>query len=228
MDSRDKQELFQYYDERAPEYEAFYDGRFPTVIPDPERYRNDRDAVFRILPSHLSGHCLDIACGTGFWLPEYHQNCPHTTLIDQSEGVLKECQEKIDRLGINGKTTVIRADIFDYPYPVNTYDCVHMGFLISHLTDDELSDLLEILKPAMVPRGTITLVDSTWNADIEAMGRRKSGMITRELMNGKKFQIYKYFFTQGDLHSMATANGLSISIEYWGKVFFFATCRFME
>jgi predicted acetyltransferase len=67
-------DIFQYYNERAPEYEAFYAGEFPTGPRRPELYKTDIKAIQRLLPDYISGNCIDIACGTGFWLPSYHQN----------------------------------------------------------------------------------------------------------------------------------------------------------
>ena len=223
MEPDNKQDLFDYYNEIAPEFEEFYYGAFPTVIPNPEIYRNDRDAIGQVLPAFISGHCLDIACGTGFWLPYYHENCSHITLIDQSDSMLAECYKKVSQLDIKDKTTIVRADIFDHEFPREYYDCANIGFLISHLTDDELVGFFHHLRATLVPRGRFTIVDSAWGKDIENRGRKKDGTATRELFDGRKFQIYKRFFLRDDLQCIARKNNYNISIEYWGRVFFFAT-----
>jgi len=223
MEAYNRRELFEYYNERAPEFEEFYYGIFPADIPNPEIYRNDRDAIGRLMSPFISGHCVDMACGTGFWLPYYHENCSHITLIDQSDSMLAESRKKIDKLEINDKTTIIQADIFDYQFPEKHYHCANIGFLISHLTDAELNELFRLLKAILLPGGRFTIVDSAWGKYIENRGRQKDSMSTRELFDGRKFEIYKRYFLPNDLQSLARDNNLDISIEYWGRVFFFAT-----
>jgi len=117
-----KNELFQYYNERAPEYEAFYYGKFPTPHPEPDIYNNDRLPIQPLVSQYISGRCIDIACGTGFWLPFYYRNCPAITLIDQSENMLAECSKKVKGLGIENTTSIVRGDIFNHGLPFSTYD----------------------------------------------------------------------------------------------------------
>lgn len=105
--THDQADLFQYYEERAPEYEAFYHGEFPVAFDDPDRYRNDTLAVSRLVGDTLSGRCLDIACGTAFWLPHYHAGCSCITLVDQSLAVLEQAHRKIADLGIEDKTEIL-------------------------------------------------------------------------------------------------------------------------
>ena len=107
-----QQELFEYYNQRAPEYEAFYYGGKPAYVPDPDAYRGEVSIISRLLPTYISGNCIDIACGTGFWLPFYEENCPEIALIDQSQSMLVECAKKVKKLGIENKTEIICDDFF--------------------------------------------------------------------------------------------------------------------
>jgi len=225
-DSASDRDLFEYYNERAPEYEEFYWGRFPAKIPSPDLYRNDTLAVQKLLPDYVGGKCIDIACGTGFWLPVYEKNCTDITLLDQSESVLDKCRKKISKLGIENKVRIIRNDIFHYPFEEDGYESALVGFLISHFTDVELRSFLDSLKVLLRPGGKFTIIDSVWSEEIAAIRKRKAGMITRTLSDGREFDIYKRFFEKQDLHNIAREYGISLEIVYWGRIFFVAIGNF--
>ncbi|MBN1160697.1 MAG: class I SAM-dependent methyltransferase [Dehalococcoidales bacterium] len=214
------QELFQYYNERAPEYEDFYRGKFTTKIPDSAIYKNDASNIQKLLPSLVSGKCIDIACGTGFWLPIYEKKCSRIILIDQSEDVLAECAKKIEKLGIEKKTEVIRGDIFITAFPQHEYDSAVIGFLISHLRENELDSLFNNLKTSLKHKGKFLIIDSVWSKEIIAMGREKEGVTKRSLKDGHEFNIYKRYFDKPDLRTLADKYSFKLDIIYWGKVFF--------
>jgi ubiquinone/menaquinone biosynthesis C-methylase UbiE len=217
------QELFEYYNERAPEYEAFYWGGKPAKIPDPDRYKDDTLTISRLLPDYVSGTCIDVACGTGFWLPVYEKNCPAITLVDQSEGVLIECERKIDKLGIRNKTKVLQADLFTHPFNTREFDSAVVGFLISYFNEAEMDKFFTVVKNILAPGGIFTIIDSTWNKDIAAIRKIKRGIMERSLTDGRVFKIYKQFFDIPDIIKLGEKYHFSINIIYWGKVFFLAT-----
>jgi len=220
MELSTRQELFEYYNERAPEYEDFYWGDSPPRLFSPDVYKNDTMTIRELLPGYVKGKCLDIACGTGFWLPVYEKNCTAITLIDQSAGVLAECRKKIKSLGIEGKTRLIRDEVFGYTFKTGEFDSALIGFLVSHLNDNELYTLFNLLR--------FVIIDSAWNDELIKMGRSKTGMINRSLKDGREFEIYKRYFNEYDLRELAKIFSLSIDIEYWGKVFFLADGSFHD
>ena len=225
-DSPVKQELFEYYNERAPEYEAFYYGKFPKPHSDPDIYNNDRLPIQSLIADYVKGRCVDIACGTGFWLPFYHQNCSSITLIDQSESMLAECTKKIHNMGIESKARVIRSNISNPALADHSYDSAVIGFLISHLDDAEFVDFFTTLKSFLAPGGMFVIIDSLWNEDTKKSRLLKAGMNKRELFDGRKFKIYKRFFDRKDLREISERYRLILDIVYWGKVFFLAAGQF--
>jgi ubiquinone/menaquinone biosynthesis C-methylase UbiE len=222
------QELFQYYNERSPEYEAFYAGEFPTGPRSPELYKGDTKTIRQLIPHYLKGKCIDIACGTGFWLPYYYENCSAITLIDQSDGVLGECKKKIENLGIENKTKTIKGDIFQ-EMPFNgSYDSALAGFLISHFKDEELTKFFTLLRRALKTGGQFVIIDSGWGEEAKAHHPDQYGMATRRLYDGREFQIFKRYFTRKELQKIAETNGVSLEVHYWGDVFFLASGRFIN
>jgi ubiquinone/menaquinone biosynthesis C-methylase UbiE len=220
------QALFDYYNERAPEYEQFYYGKFPTPHSDPDIYTHDRLPIESLVADYIKGNCVDIACGTGFWLPFYHRNCLSITLIDQSESMLAECQKKIRNLGIESKARVIQSNIFTAALGDYSYDSAVIGFLISHFNGTELVGFFNTLKSFLAPGGKFTVIDSLWNEEIKKSRLAKAGMNKRELFDGRKFEIYKRFFDKKDLRELSTKYHFTLDIVYWGKVFFLATGQF--
>jgi ubiquinone/menaquinone biosynthesis C-methylase UbiE len=224
METPDRQVLFDYYNERAPEYEEFYWGIFPKKIINPDIYKSDTLNIQKLLPDCITGNCIDVACGTGFWLPVYEKNCSKITLIDQSASVLAECAKKIQKLGIESKTELKRADIYKYHLKTPEYYCTFIGFLISHLSDTKLDELFTILKKMVKSGGICTIIDSSWNRKFtQKWGRSKEGMTKRILSDGREFNIYKRYFNKQDLYKLAERNKMSLKIIYWGNVFFLAT-----
>jgi SAM-dependent methyltransferase len=218
-------ELFEYYNERAPEYEEFYYSRFPTPRVKPDIYLKDREPIQSLVGNYISGKCVDIACGTGFWLPYYHANCSGITLIDQSEKMLEECSKKIEHLEIGGKTSLVKNDVFNPSLANGSFDSV-IGFLISHLDDGQITDFFKQLKAFLKPGGRFVIIDSNWGDMNQSMRLVKAGIDERRLFDVRKYSIFKRFFDKSDLDFLGKTYGIDLEILYWGGVFFMAAGSF--
>lgn len=226
METLNKQELFDYYNERAPEYEEFYDGHTSARKIDPALIRKEIAEIKEILPDYVKGSILDVACGTGYWLPYYYKDCPRITLVDQSENVLSECRKKIAELGIADKTEVLRADIFSHRFTPQKFDTVLIAFLISHFSDEEIDGLLESVRAAVNPGGSFIFIDNIWNEMVESFAFRKYGTHTRYLKDGRQFRILKRYFTPDDMSELAGKHNFSLDLGYSGEVFLLACGTF--
>jgi SAM-dependent methyltransferase len=223
----EKQGIFDYYDERAPEYEAFYRGGLPAKVPDPAVYRNDTSAISKLLAGYIGGECIDLACGTGFWLPVYEKNCRRITLLDQSGSMLAECARKIEKLGIENKAEIVRGDLFGYPFREREYDSAIAGFWLSHLTDAEEDSFFHIIKGILKPEGVFVIIDDVWSQEIAATGRPKAGKVSRSLGDGRRFEIFKRYLGEQDLYDLAEKHDMKLEIVYWGRIFFLARASFL-
>jgi len=121
MDDRIVREMMVYYDERAEEYDEIYLGRGHTTI-DPDVYRKDVAKVSELVSRFGRGHLIDIACGTGFWLPNYARNCSQITFLDQSERMLARCRGRVEGLGLGDVSSFIRGDFLDVSLEAWKYD----------------------------------------------------------------------------------------------------------
>ena len=217
--------MYRYYDERAAEYDEFYAGGGPASIQDPEAYRKEVRRIATLLPAHIAGNHVDLACGTGFWMPYYHAKCLQITLVDQSEQMLRQCSLRAERLGIGDKIRIIRGDIFNYPFPNSRYDSALIGFLISHLSDAEERRLFEILGRILRPNAKFVIIDSVWSEE-RAATRSRTGLQKRRLNDGRAFEIYKRYFTKEDLEDIARAHRVNLDVIHEGRVFITAVGAF--
>ena len=220
-----RQSIYQYYEERAPEYDEIYSGGGPASMPDPALYVRETKAVSELIPKYVSGNHIDIACGTGYWLPHYHHKCEQITLMDQSSAVLAECRKKIDSLDIRDKMSIIHADLFKYPLPKNSYDSAMVGFIISHFDEGEEHKFFNLLKSILKPNGSFVMLDSSWTAE-RAEVRKKNGLQTRTLNDGREFTIIKHYFDKSDFADMASRYNADIEVPFEGRAYILAAGKF--
>jgi SAM-dependent methyltransferase len=114
MDAELRRQMLDYYDERAPDYEEAYTlGTGTASIADPAVFTREIPQLCDVVRRFGHGRLLDLACGTGYWLPHYAGNCSTITLFDQSSNMLAEARGKTDRLGITDRCVFRCGDFFE-------------------------------------------------------------------------------------------------------------------
>ncbi|OFW62654.1 MAG: hypothetical protein A2Z35_02020 [Actinobacteria bacterium RBG_19FT_COMBO_36_27] len=224
MSTELKKSMNLYYDERANEYDEIYTlGAGPASITDPNAYKQDVIKVKEsIKKQNFKGVVFDVPCGTAFWMPSYYQNAEKIVLMDQSANMLKKAKERSVALDCLPKCQFIKLDAFQINKTKVKPSVFIIGFFLSHLTLKEEIQFFMLMKKKIEKNGKIVIVDSTWS-DERAKTRHKEGKQLRKLNNGVTFNIYKKYFTAGDLKEIAKRESLHINIEYFGKAFFIAT-----
>lgn len=171
--------IFNYYNARADEYEEIYTlgklGKGPTSVSDPAVYNAEATALSQLVSRFCHGKHIDIACGTGFWLPFYAQNCTKITLFDQSRQMLSMCQRKIRSLGIENKCRLLCEDFFQYRFEPMAFDSALAGFFLSHLTPELEGRFFEILKTILKPGSKLLIIDSIWSTERAKRQKKKDG-----------------------------------------------------
>lgn len=220
-----KRSIYRYYEERAPEYDEIYSGGGPASISDPELYVTETAAVSRLLPRYAGARHIDLACGTGYWLPHYHHKCAQITLVDQSPAVLAECRRKIGICNIGNRAEIIQADLFDCPLPQNSYDSAMAGFIVSHFGEREVEKFFRLLRSILKPDGCFIILDSSWTGE-RALTRSKEGPQSRTLNDGRKFTILKRYFDRYDFEAMGRKFDAEIELLFEGRIFILSAGRF--
>jgi demethylmenaquinone methyltransferase/2-methoxy-6-polyprenyl-1,4-benzoquinol methylase len=215
-----------YYDERAGEYDEIYVlGGGPASISVPDAYKGETMALARLVERYCHRSLIDIACGTGFWMPHYAPQCADVTFLDQSPQMLDACRRRAATLGIETRCTWVQADVFAHPFPRAAYDSALVGFYLSHLTDALLETFFQALRAMLRPDGAFLILDSIWSEE-RARNRAKEGRQVRVLNDGRAFAIYKRYYDEGDVAAMAERYGFRLSVVHLGRVFVAVSGRF--
>ena len=215
---KDDKEIFEYYDERASEYDGIYAGETPGM-PEADLYRKDVEKIKAICTGFGKGHLIDVACGTAYWLPYYAHNCDEITLVDQSRRMLAECQRRANALNLDKKIHYIKSDFFEVRFFSRIFDSAVVAFLMSHLTEETAGFLVDKLRRILTPRASVLWIDGSWSS-IRKKYREKSGLQERKLKDGRAFTIFKRYFDEHDIESFLQENSMAKQDFYFGDVFF--------
>ena len=209
--------MLAYYNERASEYEdAYTRGTGTASITDPTVFTTEISVLEGIVRGFGCGHLLDVACGTGYWLPHYFGNCARVTLFDQSDQMLVECALKVGSLGGADRCFLVQGDVFDHLFPTCTHDSALVGFLLSHLSDEQEHLLMQILRQTLRPDARVLILESAWT-DLRAKFNEKTGRQLRRLNDGTEFDIYKRYISRDDIAAWDRKYGLTPNIEHFGE-----------
>jgi len=206
-----------YYDERAPEYDEVYLGGGPA-FPKPELYKQDVDTIIKIVKNFGAGSTIDIACGTGFWLPHYAGNCAKITLLDQSGKMLAECKERTKRLGIIEKCNFIHSDFFNSVLEMESFDSAVVGFFISHLTDERMESFFQKLNDILKSGARLLIIDSAWS-ELRQKYRQKEEIQKRTLKDGREFGVFKRYMSAKEIEEIVEQHGYESCDQFYGHVF---------
>lgn len=193
-------EMMPYYDERAEEYDEIYLGKSHTTI-DADVYRKDVANVSEMVSRFGKGHLIDIACGAGFWLPNYARNCNQITFLDQSARMLSKCKDRVEELGLADISSFIQGDFLDIKLEASKYDCALVGFLLSHLTLEQEKTFFRKLEENLKANPQLMFIESAWNKRRQRY-QEKEGVQERVLNNGRIFRVYKRYFDKPAVEEM--------------------------
>lgn len=222
-----RRRMLAYYDERASEYEQAYTlGTGTSSITDPTVFTSEIRVLPDIVRRFAQGRLLDLACGTAFWLPYYADAISHVTLFDQSANMLALAVRKAEEHLRRASFDLVQGDAVDHPFPEDAYDCVLLGFLVSHLTEVEEERLFGALRTTLKPAGRFLMLDSAWTPARSAFNQKIERQ-QRRLNNGEPFEIYKRYLDRADITGWMDKYSAIVRIEHFGAAFCAATASFV-
>jgi len=209
-------EQLAYYEARAPEYDEWIErrGRYDRGPELNAIWHEEMDHLRRTLAeSGISGHALDLACGTGNWTRVLATCADRVTAIDASASMLAVNRRRLEDARLLDKVEYVQADLFAWR-PDREYDGAVMGFILSHIPDDRLDEFLATVSSALRPGGRVFIADSRYEpASSPADSPPPTGdeiVTTRRLNDGRAFRIYKLFRSPREYEEAFARHGIKL------------------
>jgi ubiquinone/menaquinone biosynthesis C-methylase UbiE len=167
-----------YYEQRAREYDQWYEGTGVFAERDRPDWDEDVAALCEVVAALPPARTLDVACGTGFltrWLPG------ELTGLDQSESMIEIAASRVPA----GRFAV--ADALPLPFADGEFERVFTGHFYGHLVEDER---LRFLHEASRVAPELVVVDSALQPDHEPEEWQE-----RVLNDGSRHEVYERYFS---------------------------------
>ena len=175
------QELMEYYDRRATDYEETIRRACGTE----EVFGGAREegvALHRTLAGLPAGSVLDVACGTGLFTRPLRGP---VVALDQSRAMLQQARGALPRVQI------VQASALVLPFATRTFDRVVTSYFYGHLQGDIRAAFVE---EALRVARELVVVDSALNDQVAPEEWQN-----RALSSGARYRSYKRHFTPASL-----------------------------
>jgi demethylmenaquinone methyltransferase/2-methoxy-6-polyprenyl-1,4-benzoquinol methylase len=220
-DSLIKQQL-EYYRARAGEYDEWFlrEGRYDRGEEHRKQWFAEVDQVRAALAKeHPGGEVLELACGTGLWTTYLLERSRRLVAVDASQEVLT-----INRARTGDQPVeYVKADLFSWT-PTEQFDFVFFSFWLSHVPLSRFDDFWEMVQRALGPGGKVFVVDSALTPESTAQDHKqpdRSGVVTRKLNDGRKYEIVKIFHEPAELENRLGDLGWHGVVHSTGQFFYY-------
>jgi hypothetical protein len=139
--------------------------------------------------------------------------------------MLDKCRTKVAALDVATRAAIVQSDVFEHTFDQRAFDSALIGFLISHLTEDQERLLFERLRTILDTGGRFLILDSAYSAE-RARFNAKIERQQRRLNDGARFEIYKRYIDRQDVARWAATYGATLEVEHFGTAFAAVSGRF--
>jgi demethylmenaquinone methyltransferase/2-methoxy-6-polyprenyl-1,4-benzoquinol methylase len=214
------EEMPRYYAQRAHEYEQVFDR--------PHRQANIAEIKHWLAEQFKGRHVLEVATGTGFWLPAATAAALSWQCTDINAEVLEVAKAKA--LDFN-KVKFHLADAYALDLvpagAASPFDAAFAGLWFSHVPLHRQADWLAQLHAQLAPGATVVLMDnrfvpgdSTPIARVDADG---NGFQLRHLNDGSMHEVLKNFPTLEQMRALLGQQAQDIE---WQELDYFWTLKY--
>jgi SAM-dependent methyltransferase len=186
--------MIDYYEARAPEYDDWYlrRGRYERGAIHDAAWNAELDAAGRwldALPWH--GEIVELAAGTGWWSPLLASR-GELSLYDTSAAALDRARERLLAHDLRAHLHVRDA----WAEPDRQVDGLFLGFWLSHVPRERLSEFLALAHRWLKPGGRLAFIDSLPDAVSSAADHPAptDDRSLRRLDDGREFTIVKVYY----------------------------------
>ncbi len=220
------QQMIDYYDARAPEYDDWYlrRGRYARGAIHDAAWNAELDAAGRWLDAlPWSGEIVEIAAGTGWWSPLLASR-GELSLYDASPAALERARERLVAHKLRAHLHVRDA----WAEPDRAVDGLFMGFWLSHVPRDRLHDFLGLARRWLKPGSRLAFIDSLPDSASGAADHPAPAddLALRRLADGREFTIVKVYYAPDELAAALTEAGFTgVEVTATGRFFLLGSAR---
>jgi demethylmenaquinone methyltransferase/2-methoxy-6-polyprenyl-1,4-benzoquinol methylase len=219
-------QMVDYYEARAPEYDDWYlrRGRYERGAIHDAAWNAELDAAGRWLDGlPWAGEIVELAAGTGWWSPLLASR-GELSLYDASSAALDRARERLVAHGLRAHLHVRDA----WAEPDRQVDGLFLGFWLSHIPRERLSEFLGLCRRWLKPAGRLAFIDSLADPASGAADHPQPAddRAVRRLDDGREFTIVKVFYGPAELdRALAAAGFVDIDVGTTGRFFLHGTAR---
>jgi demethylmenaquinone methyltransferase/2-methoxy-6-polyprenyl-1,4-benzoquinol methylase len=215
-----------YYDERAEEYDDWFNrtGRYDRgELATAAWFREIEEVRTALEQLPLDGvHLLELAPGTGIWTSLIAPRAKSLTIVDGSLAMVDVARRRLGSLW--DSVAFIHQDLFDWE-PASVFDGVLMCFWLSHVPRAGLSDFVEKISKATAQGGVVFFLDSRpepqSTANDHVLPKSDQELMTRRLDDGREFSIIKNFWDARFLEGQFDRHGITLKVTETASFFQF-------
>src|SRR5262245_20614709 len=218
-------EQIQYYRERASEYDEWFfrQGRYDRGPEHRTRWLDEAAIVEASLRKVLpEGDVLELACGTGLWTRHLATGGRRVLAVDASPEPISLNPARVRSDAVD----YVLADLFSWTPPPSSFDAVFFGFWLSHVPPECFDAFWKLVRTALKPNGIAFFVDSLFEQTSTAVNNPpvdESGIVLRQLNDGRSFRIVKVFYEPAVLERQLTERGWRGWVRSTGTYFLYGS-----
>ena len=195
---RPQDEIADYYDRRAPEFDEWWEGGGAYQGRDRPGWNEELRELTGLVQALSPARTLDVGCGTGF--VTQHLSGPLRVGLDSSFSMLRHTRSRLPGV------LLVRGDGSALPFAAGAFDRVFTSHVYGHILAEDRgrfrSEMLRVGHELVVvdagPRG----------------GGAREEWQERRLRDGSRHRVYKRFFTAAGL-AEELGGGLVLHDGHW-------------
>lgn len=189
-----ERELAEYYQARAPEYDAIYRK--------PERQADLRALEHDLPEAFADRRALEVACGTGYWTQFLARTARSIVAIDLTPATLAIAGHRCAGMRVD----FVQGDAFALPFRAGAFDAAFAGFWFSHVRKLQLGRFVSGLHACLGPGARVILLDNRYvegnSTPIAHRDGEGNTFQDRTLADGSRTRVLKNFPDEAELRAL--------------------------